>query len=306
MTAITLSETLGAKAPTILTTMQGIGALIDLRPESTALAQNGLQVQKLINKIAEDLEVADAIEIDSPEMLAEAEGIAGRLAAVCGDSGAMETERKALVSPFNDLVKKVNAGYSEAREHIQQVLAGTNGRGGLKGKILAYNAEQQRLAEVRAAEERQRREHEAQAAAAREAEAQAEANRLLQQAQAAQDAGSEITAAALASEASVKVDAARSEAQEAVTALHTRVAAAPVAQAKGVRGKWKATITNKAELIKHVAKLLEKGDTSLLDALDANASVLNQLASVQKAGMALPGVRPEFEQSLAVRKAVLA
>lgn len=292
-TALTDSEA------TLKTAIAGIGTIVDLKPGSLALAANGLQVQKLIDAIADDLEIASSMTIDSPEMLAEAEGIAGRLASVAADSGSIEDERKALTSPFNDLVKKINAGYNAPKEYIGGVL------GSLKTRILAYNREQREIAEKQAAEERQKRADEAAAAALREAEATAEAHRLVEQAEAAQRAGSEITAGALLNEASIKIDAARQDATAAVTAMHTRVAAVPAARASGVRGAWKAETINKSELILHVADRIRAGDMSLLALLDANDSALNAKAKIEKEGFRVPGVRAEFVESLAVRKSAV-
>lgn len=278
----------------------GIATIVTLKPETLALAEGGLRVQTLIDAISGDIEIAQTLTIDSPDMLAEGEAIAGRLASVCADSGSIEAERKALVAPFNDLVKWINDGYKRPREFIGGVL------GPVKSKILAYNREVQRQAEERAAEERRQREAEAQAAAQREAAAVAEATKLAEQAQAAQAAGSEITASALLNEASIRVDAARQEATAAVTALHTRVAATPIARASGVRGTWKAEITDKAAAILHIANCLQAGDATLLGLVDLNESALNAKAKLEKEHFRLPGARSVFTESLSVRKTAVA
>lgn len=295
--AIPAATEVTAHAAVLKTAINGIGSIVTLRPESLALAQTGVQVQALLDKIAPDLEIASTLTIDSAEMLEEATAIAGRLANVCADTGSVENERKALTAPFNDLVKKLNAGYAAPREHVAKVLAE------VKAKILAYNAEQRRLAALKEAEAEAERLKLAQEAADREAEANRKAAELVQQAQEAQDNGSEITAAALLQQASVKVDEARLEATTAVTALHTRaVFTGGGGSAKGVRGKWTGEVTDKAALIKHIAAQLEKGDESLLHMLDVNTSNLNKLADMQKAGLKLPGTKPVFTESLAVRK----
>ncbi|HEY1129168.1 MAG TPA: hypothetical protein VGF12_07175 [Roseateles sp.] len=276
--------------------IEGIGKVIILRPESLMLAQTGMRVQSIIDTISVDLEIAGTLTIDSPEMLEEATAIAGRLAMACADSGAIEMERKALVSPFNDLVKKVNEGYGAPRTFVANVLAG------VKSKILAYNAEQRRIAAEKEAEAAAERQLLAREAADREAQANRDAQALVQQAQEAQAAGSEITAGALLQQASVKVDEARQQADVAVTAMHTRATVAPIAAAKGVRGKWTGEVTNKAALIQHIAAQLASGDESLLHLLDVNPSNLNKLADMQKSGLKLPGTKPVFTESLSVRK----
>lgn len=280
------------------TAIEGIGKVVTLRPDTLALIQTGMQVQTVIDDIATDLEIAGTLTIDSAEMLEEATAIAGRLANACADSGVIETERKALTSPFNDLNKKINEGYNAPRNYITGVL------NSVKAKILAYNAEQRRLAALKAAEDEAERLKTAKEAADREAKANADANALLQQAQEAQAAGSDIAASALMQQASVKVDEARQEATTAVMAMHTRtVYSGGGGTAKGVRGKWKAEVTDKAALIKHIAAQLAQGDASLLHLLDVNESQLNKVADLQKEGLKLPGVKPVHVESLAVRKA---
>jgi len=278
----------------------GISTIVELRPGTLALAENGLQVQKLIDAITPDLELADTITIDSADMLTEAEGIAGRLATVCADSGSIESERKALTSPFGDLTKKINAGYNEPRAYIGGVLSG------LKTKILAYHSEQQRIAREAEAEAARLREQAAIEAAATEAEASKAAEDLLAQAQAAQAKGSDITASALIHQAQTRLDESRQAADVAVAALHTRTVTAPVAIAKGVRGTWKGVVLDKSKLLAHIAARVAAGDPSLLHLIDVNESNLNKLASMQKQDLLLPGVKAEFEQSLSVRKTAVA
>lgn len=274
----------------------GLATIVELKPSTLALAADGLKVQALIDAVSDDIELAQTLTIDSPDMLEEAEQIAGRLATVCADSGAIEGERKAIVAPFNDLVKKINEGYKAPREFIGQVLDS------VRGKILAYNREQQRIANEKAEAERKRREDEALAAQQREAAATADAQKLMDQAKEAQAAGAVVTAGALVAEAGTKIDAARQEATAAVAALHTRTYVSPAAKAKGVRGKWKATVVNKAALITYVAERIAAGDLSLVHMLDANESALNAKADLEKEGYRLPGTTAEFVESLSVRK----
>jgi len=279
--------------------INGIGTIVELRPATLAVAASGLQVQKLIDAITTDLDVASTLIIDSPEMLTEAEAIAGRLATVCADSGGIEAERKALTAPFNDLVKRINEGYNAPRASINSALTA------LKQKILSYNSEQRRLAAEREKQDADARAEAAKQAADLEAKARNEADELMSLADAAQQGGSEIAAAALQQQAQIKVDESRQAAGAAVTAMFTRSVSAPVATAKGVRGKWKGLVLDKGQLIAHVAKQIAAGDNSLLNLLDVNESNLNKLADMQKQSLNLPGVRPEFIESLSVRKAAI-
>ena len=273
------------------------GQVVDLEPETSALVASGLRVQALLDKVAADVELAADLVIDSADMLREAEAIAGRLAAVAGDSGEIERERKTLTTPMTAIAKLVNAGYNAPRDYIKRT-----GLDPLKDKILAYHQEQQRLQQEAEAAERRRREEEAAEAAAREAQARSEAENLAAEAAKAQAGGSEIVAQALAQSAAQSADIARSEAHQAVVALHTRQVVAPAAQAKGVRGTWVAVLTNIDALILHAAELLQKGDRSAACLLEFNEKAASALAKAQKQHMSVPGVKPEFKQSVAIRK----
>lgn len=284
------------------TAIEGIGLLVELRPETLKLVASGITVQKEIDKIADDIEIADSITIDSPDMLAEAQTLAGKLANVCADSGVIEVERKAMVAPFNDLVKKINEGYKLPRAYVETILKGINGRGGLAGKILAYNAEQQRIAAAAAEAERKRREDDLAAARIKEAADMAAAQELMAKAQAAQAEGSVISAGALMTQASVQMDAARQEATAAVTASHTRVYVAPAATAKGVRSKWTAEVTNKEAFVLHVAAQIGKGDKSLLAYLNLDLAALNNKANIEREAFSLPGVQAGPVASLSIKK----
>jgi hypothetical protein len=302
MSQLVLAETtaLTARGVAVRTALQSAAAVVDTDAATSALIASGMRVQELLNRVADDVEIAQDMEINSPEMLALAQDRAGRLAAVAGDSGEIERERKQLVAPLNAVVKLINSGYAAAKDHIA-----TQALAPLKGKMLAYDQEQRRLAAEREAKERAERERQAQEAAAREAAANAEAAALLAEAQKAQDAGSDITAQALAQQAAVSVDVVRTEAHAAVQALHTRSAAAPVAKAKGVRGTWKATVTSKDSLILHVAERIKAGDHSLTGLLSVDESAANAKAKLEQNGMNVPGLFAEFTESIAVRRGAL-
>lgn len=261
-------------------------------PQTRSLTVVRPETQALVDRVSADLEIVDTIVIDSPQMLAEAVEIAGRLA---GASSAIEAERKATVGPVNEVVHWINDGYFQARDYINDKI------GGVRPKIVAYNAEMRRQAEARAAAERAKREAEAAEAAKREAEAVARANALLASAQQAEAAGSEIMAQGMLSQASVAVDAARQDAQAALVRAHS-VQAMPAAQAKGIRGKWTGVVTDKYKLVQHIVALAVNGDLSLLGLIEINASALNGVASVQREHLRLPGVVANFAESVAIRK----
>jgi hypothetical protein len=285
---------------TLKAALRGIGTIVELKSATVKLIEGGLTVQDLIDRVAVDIEVSDSLTIDSPELMAEAQAIAGRLATVCADNGAIEAERAAITSPFFDLQKKIKAGYDAPRIYIAGKLDA------LKGKILAYHNEQQRIAREAAETQRLQREADARAAAEREATAITEANALIQQAAVAQANGSEITAAALVSEASTRMDTARQEAEQSVASLHTRIAPVSVAAANGTRENWTVEVIDLRNLILHVADRLRGGDASLLPLLVANQAALNAKARLEKAGYSVPGTRASSAQSLSVRKSAVA
>lgn len=301
-TVLVLAETtaLTARSAAVRTLLQSAAAVVDTDAATSALIASGMRVQELLNSVADDVELVRDMEINSAEMLAIAEQYVARLAAVAGDSGEIEIERKKLTAPINGVIKLINGGYNAARSFVAE-----QGLAIGKAKILAYHQEQRRLAAEREAAERAVREKAAAEAAQREAAAQQEAQALLVEAQKAQDAGSEITAQALAQQAGVMADVARTEAHEAVRALHT-VSAMPTApKAKGVRGTWKARVTNKGNLILHVAERIKAGDLSLTGLLDVNESAANAKAKLEQEGMNVPGLCADFSESLAVRRAAL-
>jgi hypothetical protein len=300
-TAITLAPELSLKAAAIRNSLNGLGSLVELRPDTLALIERGLSVQHMLDAVATDLEVAECLEVDSPDMLAEAQAIAGRIAALSADTGAIEKERKALTAPFNDIVKAINAGYTALRTHLNGVRSQH-----LDPKILAWNREQLRLA--RAAEEaaRLKREAEAAAIAAAERASREQSERLLAQAKAAQEQGDAAAAQALVSEASTAADAGRQAANEAVRSLHVRPTTFEPVKAKGVRESWSAEVGDIEALICHVADRIRAGDHSQTTLLEANQSALTNKAKVEKAGFNVPGVRAVVTDSLSTRKAAIA
>lgn len=296
---IHLTETaeLMASAPGVCALLEDAADVVTVDAQTSALIASGLRVQQLLDRVADDIELAQSIEIDSPELLAEAQEIAGRLAAVASDSGEIERERKMLTSPLNAVIKLINAGYQAPRAHLSTAL------GNLKAKILRYDQEQRRLAAERERQAEEARRKEAERIAAEEAEARAKAQELLQAGQEAQALGGEVAAQELLQEASATIDRARTDAATAIAALHTAPPVAPAVKAKGVRGKWTAVVSNKENLIVHIARRIEAGDTSLVGLLDVNESACNRLASVQENGLNIPGLRAQFTESVSVRRA---
>lgn len=300
---LTLPDTtaLTDRSQAVCATLQRAGDVVSLSPEASALIESGLRVQELLDRVADDLEIAESLVIDSPDMLADAEQIASRLAAVASASGEIEKERKSLTGPLNDVVRLINLGYNAPREHVLRVLG--DGQSGLKGKILAFHQKQRAEAAERERKAALERERIAREAAAAEAAARAQAEALVQEAQQAQAAGSEIAAQALVQQASSVMDQARTESHAAVQAMHTAAPVVSVAKAKGVRGKWSAVLVSKENLIVHIANRIAAGDLSLVGLLDVNESACNRKAGIEEQGFNVPGLRASFSENIATRRA---
>lgn len=245
----------------------------------------------LMVKVKPDVEMAGILEIDSADMLTEAEDTASRIKHAMD---SIEAERVATVKPLNDTVKEVNADFKGPYAQLESVL------GGLKAKMTAYKLEQQRLAAEAAAEAQRKREEAAREAAAREAKARADADQLAAQAKEAQAQGSEIVANALMQQAATAVDAARTDAQQAVLELHSAAPVVPASITKGLRGTWSAEVTDMAALLVHAGEQIKAGDLSLLSLFEVKKSSLNTLAKLQGEHLRLPGVKPTFNPTVAV------
>lgn len=296
MSNLTLPPALSTQAMTLRNALAGLGTVVQLRPETNALIESGLRVQSMLDAIAPDLEIAAVLEVDSPDMLLEAEQLNGRIKSLCADTGAIERERKALTAPFLDMTRILNTGYNELRDDL------TDRSDKLSGKIMVYAAEQRRIAREREAAEEQVRQEAAAAARKAEAEAQEAARKKLAEAQAAQQAGDAEKAQELATQAAEQADAGRQAAQVAQAAYFTRPIAAPPSKPKGLRETWSAAVVDLEALILHVADRIRGGDKSLIGLLEANQSALNAKAKVEKTGFNLPGVRADMGQSISVRK----
>lgn len=260
-----------------------------------SLTVHSFNAQEMLSKVSADIEMAPHLIVDSPEMLAEAQEVAGRLATVVK---AIEAERKAKKEPVLEIARWLDDGYGKARDHLSNLIEG------IKPKILQYQAQLRREAEERAERERAERERIAAEAAAAEAAAMAAATAALEGAAKARDAGSEIVAQTMAEAAVVAVDEARERAQQAASR-----AAAPVYQAapkvKGTRTSWKGRVTNKAEAVAHIGAMVAKGDTSLLHLLEIDGSTLNRQANLQRESFSVPGLLAYPDDSLAIRAVAL-
>lgn len=316
---ITLPETaaLALKADGLRAMLERAADVVEVSGEASALVVSGMRVQQLLNKITDDLDIVDDLVIDSADMLAEAERIAGRLAAVTGDSGEIEKERKLLTAPLNAVVKLINGGYQAPREYVAPKL------NSLKVKILAWHNEQRRLQAVAEAAARAAREKAAREAAELEAKARAEAEALMVEAQKAQASGATIVAQELAQQAAAVQDQGRADAVEAVSQARQTApyAVGPGSKAKGVRGTWEAELVHLDAVIIHVAArllgvadgdtlralvpehCLARADRSLAAMLRVDEIVARNKVRAEQEGFNVPGMRADYKQSVATRRA---
>lgn len=234
----------------------------------------------LNHRAQSSLAMVQAMEIDSQETY---ELAADELKAIKSKAKTLEEQRTAITGPINNALKAVNALFKSPASFLEDA------ERIIKGKMLAYTTEQERIAaaERRAQEAAIRAEQErlAKEAAEREAAAASEAAALMA-------AGDENGAAEVQAKAAIEAISLAS-----VSTVMTVTQAAPaVAKVSGVstRTTWKAETINKAELVAYVA-----ANPQFLHLLDVNTSALNQLAKAMKETLALPGVRVFEEKTLA-------
>lgn len=241
---------------------------------------------------------AAALVIDSPEMKAVA---ASDLRSLQARLAAIEEQRTGIVKPLNDVVKRVNDLFRSPAARLNDAVSI------IKGKILAYDREQARIAEEarRRAEEEARKEREraAAAAAAAQAKAEKEARELRERAAAAAAAGREAEAAKLESKADSREEAGAEKAAELTMQANAAVhVAAPPPPPKvaglSTRKKWKGVVKDKAKFVAFVA-----ANPAFLHLLDVNETALNQFAASTKGAADMAGVTFFEDEILSSRRA---
>jgi hypothetical protein len=242
----------------------------------------------LTNRAQQALAFIQAFEIDSTEAYGLA---ADELKAIKVRANTIEEQRTAITGPINKALKAVNDLFRGPGELLAQA------EKMLKGKMVAWDQEQQRLARIErekaeaiAAAERKKLEDEA---AARQAEAYA-------QAAAAAKAAAEGNAQAAAL-ARAAADRANAEAQASATAAQLVVAAPAVVAVEKTKGISTSTkldfeVVDLLALVQHIAA---RPDLLPLLAVDT----VRLRALVKGLGMAckLPGVRVFEERVMSAR-----
>ena len=215
--------------------------------------------EALFKRSESALEIAREIEIRSSD---EAVLAAADLKSVKRLTKQVNEKRLAITRPLNEALKEVNALFKPAKEWLGQAELL------LKSKLLAYQAEQDRIAR----------------------ELQAEADALAKKEQEKLDRR--------AAKAEAKGKAEKAEALRRVAETTTAPvieSAAPKLSGIATRETWKAEVTDKALLFKHIVN--ERHD--LLPLVEINQSALNAQARSLKNELDLPGVEVKKETSLA-------
>lgn len=218
---------------------------------------NQLQLTEQTNKL---VEAANAITISDHQSLQRA---ADYLAENKAEQKRMEEERKDLVGPLNETVRKINAKYkpfTEALQRAEQII---------KGKIGTYDREQERI--------RQRELAEAEAKARRERE------RLEARAETAREKGNEEKAETLAMQAASTVAAVPAETTPKVSGASTRKV-------------WKADVQD----VRKVCQLIAEGKLPPT-LVEFKQVELNKIASTWQNTQEFPGLRIYQDYSVASR-----
>lgn len=230
--------------------------------DRTLVPANTPEQESLDRDVALTVEIVEAIQIDSPEMYAmageELVGVKAKIKTLTDQrltiTRPMDAAKKAVMDLFKGPISKL--------ENAESVL---------KRGMLAYDAEQRRIA----------------AAAQAQAEKEAAAARavLQQQAEEAAREGDDVMAMTLAATA------------EMVTAQPEQPVAAPAAKGVATTTRWTAEVTDKLEYIKHV--LAARPD--LIDTVQIDMKPLNQLAVALKDKFNIPGAKAVPVSGLSVR-----
>lgn len=208
--------------------------------------------QRLLSSAEQLLAVAQSYRIDSPEVY---EAAAADLQEIKGKLKALEEKRVAITKPLNRAIKAVNDLFRKPKELLEQAEAL------IKRAMSAYDQEQ----------ERKRREEQARL----EEEARKERERLEAKAREAEEKGQ-----------IEKAEALRESANAVVAPIVSPATEAPKVTGIATRGLWKARVTDKAALVRHI--VAERPD--LLSLIEIDASALNAMARAQKSALSLPGV----------------
>lgn len=175
----------------------------------------------------------------------------------------LEAKRTAITRPINKALKEINSLFKPAKFWLSQAEILT------KGKLLAYQAEQDQIA----------------AEAQRQADEAARKERVKLE-----------KAADLAAQAGMDDRADELQEEAAVQEAHVIQSAAPKIEGVHTRVTWKAEVVDKMEFIKFIGE-----NSHLHGLLLINQSALNAQARSLKDSLDLPGIKVVPEKSIAAR-----
>ena len=222
-----------------------------IETESKALTYSQPKESALTRSAERVLAIAMSIVVDSDEMAALA---AAELGTIKGRVKELDEERKSITKPMDDAKKAVMDIYKPAIEKLGQAETA------LKTSLLTYQKEQQRIADLAAAEEARK--------------ASKEAEKLRAKAEKMEARGKTEDADALRNVA-------------AMTVAAPRTVAAPTKLAgTSVRKVWKANVTDRSAAIKALAD-----NPAYQHLLTIDEAALNKLAAAMKnPNSPIPGV----------------
>ena len=220
----------------------------------------------LLNQSAIWLEQAKTFDITSTDIAINAGESLKKIKAL---GRHLEQKRTAITVPMNQALREANALFKPAKKRLKDA------EKLLKGKILKYQAEQDRIAQ-----EAQRKADE---------EARKERIKLEKAAALAEQAGMEDRAEDLREEIEVQ----EIETQKAPVVQ----SAAPKIEGVHTRTIWKAEVTDKLEFLKFVVEKRQ----DLVGLVEINQSALNAQARSLKDSLDLPGIKVAPEKRIAAR-----
>ncbi|MDE2469355.1 MAG: hypothetical protein KGL35_11575 [Bradyrhizobium sp.] len=239
-------------------------------------------------------DIALAVEIDSPEMLAIA---SDELREITGRRKKIEEMRLSLTRPLDESKKRIMDLFRVPTERLEQA------EQLLRKGVLTYQQSEREKAE------KARREAEAALEAERRGaeEARREAERLEREAKtmaADADTAAEREAALKAAD---QAALARSEAEARVEVAEVAplpaIAEVPQAQGVSTRKIWKAEVVDFKGLVLAAAERAQRGDETFLAFLLPDTKALAGAARSMRNKLSVPGVRVYAEESLSVRGA---
>ncbi len=217
--------------------------------------------EALFNQSKNLMKLAESYKITSPEMAINA---GDDLKAVKALAKQIEDKRTSITKPLNQALREVNALFKPAKNWLKKA------EGSIKGKMLEFQREQDRIA----------RELQAKV----DEEARKERIRLEKK----------------AADAELVKEPERAEVLREQAEIHEApviVSTAPKLEGIATRKTWKAEVTDKLLFVQHVAE--KRND--LLGLINIDQSALNAQARSLKDALDIPGIEAVIEEKIVAR-----